>query len=461
MGLCAGVAGLGFAQSDAAGDPPAPSGFARLEGHGGPIMGVSIAPNAPLAATASFDNSIGLWRLDDAAPSPRWLDGHEAAVNCAVFTADAARLVSGADDFDLILWDVASGELVRRFEGHRGKVLNVALSDDGESAASASWDGSIGLWRLDGSAPPRFLTGHGSGVNDVLFAEGGRALFSASSDGTVRKWDVESGRQIRVEARHGFGVRLLEIDEAAGWLAYGATDGVVRVLDLASGAEIASLTGDRRPILALELSDDRRLLAYGDGEGYISVVSTEDWSLLHDFRAVVRGPVWALDFAHDGRLIAGGLDDSAAIWPVGSEAEPLFDGFERRFHVDPETVSNGERQFARKCSVCHALTPDGRRRAGPTLYGVFGREAGTLPGYTYSEALTEAEFVWSPETLDKLFDLGPDHYTPGSKMPMQRIVDPADRADLIAFLSEATAVRNDDARQDDDTKDNAEEETPQ
>ena len=47
------------------------------------------------------------------------------------------------------------------------------------------------------------------------------------------------------------------------------------------------------------------------------------------------------------------------------------------FHPKTE-MSNGERQFARKCSVCHTLKADGKRRAGPTLYGVFGRRAGTL-----------------------------------------------------------------------------------
>ena len=42
------------------------------------------------------------------------------------------------------------------------------------------------------------------------------------------------------------------------------------------------------------------------------------------------------------------------------------------------------------------------------------------------------------ETIDSLFDLGPDHYVPGSKMPMQRIANPEDRQDLIDFLAVAT-----------------------
>jgi cytochrome c len=101
-------------------------------------------------------------------------------------------------------------------------------------------------------------------------------------------------------------------------------------------------------------------------------------------------------------------------------------------------MSNGERQFQRKCSICHTLGPDSARRAGPTLHNLFGRRAGAIPGYPYSPTLEKSQLVWSEETVDRLFDIGPDHFVPGSKMPMQRITNPADREDLIAFLRDAT-----------------------
>jgi cytochrome c len=86
------------------------------------------------------------------------------------------------------------------------------------------------------------------------------------------------------------------------------------------------------------------------------------------------------------------------------------------------------------------LTPPPSRKAGPTLYGVFGRPAGTVPGYAYSETLDSSDIVWNDDTIDALFDLGPDHYIPGSKMPMQRITAPRDRQDMIDYLREATAT---------------------
>lgn len=416
----------------------AEDGYARLDGHGGPIKGVAVSRDRAHALTASFDNSVGVWDLADAQAEPIWLDGHEAAANTVVFVPGGKRVLSAADDFNAILWDIESGERIARLEGHKGKILDLATTPDGTIAASAGWDGRVGLWDLESGESLTMLEGHRAPVQAVRFARNGKHLYSASTDGTVRLWDMTTREVKRIEANHGFGVNRLVLNEPAGWLAYGALDGGVRVLDLETGTEVADITTGRQPVLALTLSADGAMMGIGDGEGFIHIVSTDDWSTIRDFRATTRGPVWALAFDGNERVIAGTIQNHADIWPIASATSVAeSDAAPREFLRDPATMTNGERQFARKCSICHTLTEDGGRRAGPSLYGVFGRRAGTLPGYAYSEALTDIDLVWSDETLDKLFDIGPDHYTPGSKMPMQRIVRDEDRADLIAYLKEA------------------------
>lgn len=423
----------------------AEDGYRTFEGHGGPIRGLSISPDGTHALTASFDNSVGFWSVEDAQAEPVWLEGHEAAANVAVFTPDGSRVVSGGDDFDLIMWSPPKPEPVARLEGHKGKILDIAISGDGTLAASAGWDGFVGLWDLKTKTLIALLEGHRAPVQSVRFGREGLVLYSAGADGTVRRWDVPERRMERVEVSHGFGVNRLVLNEDAGWLAYGSLDGSVRIVDLDSGEEIADITSGRQPVLALTLSRDGSRIAIGDGEGYIHVVDTRTWRTVKDFRAVPRGPVWALAFdAGGGRVMAGTILDRADLWPVDDAASvaesetPI-----RAFHRDPATMTNGERQFARKCSICHSLDSDGGRRAGPTLHRIFGRKAGTLSDYQYSEALLGANLVWNEVSLDKLFDLGPEHYTPGSKMPMQRIVRREDRLDLIDYLKEAT--RDDDA----------------
>jgi cytochrome c len=419
----------------------AQEGYARLEGHGGPVKGVAISPDGSHALTASFDYSVGYWDLATGT-LVRWLEGHQAAANAVAFLPDGKRAISAGDDFALILWDLETGAALRRMEGHKGKLIAVSVSPDGRLAASSGWDGAVGLWPLDTEGPPRWLTGHKANVNDAVFSGDGSKLYTASYDGTIRRWDVATGAMERVLVEHGFGVNLLALDEAQGWLAYGAVDGAVRAISLADGQQIADLTADRRPILALAESRDGRFLAVGDGEGYIMVVDTQDWSIARDFRAAVRGPIWALTYDRTGtRLLAGGLADEAALWPVGGEADALFAEGRRKFHTPPSEMGNGERQFVRKCSICHTLEPDGARRAGPTLYGIFGRKAGSVAGYRYSEALAGSDIVWSEETINLLFERGPEHVTPGSKMPMQQIAKLADRQDLIAYLRQNTAPR--------------------
>jgi cytochrome c len=409
--------------------------FHTLKGHGGPIMGVAVSPSGVIA-TASFDNAVGVWTDR----TPVWLDGHEAAVKTVAFV-DAATLVSAGDDFAVFLWDLGTGTGTR-LGAHQGKVADLAVSPDARTIASASWDGTIALWPRGGGSPT-ILSGHDAGVNALAWAGNGATVLSASMDGTLREWDVASGTETRVLLRHGFGINRMVLNEAAGWLAYGSVDGVTRVLSLDTGGELADITLGRRPILALSQSADGTRLAMGDGEGYISILDTADWSILSDFRATTRGPIWALAFSPDGATLhAGGLDEALYSWPADNPSDaPQMDVSDKSFLQGSEAGSNGERQFNRKCAICHTLGPDGARRAGPSLYGLFGRPAGAIPEYSYSETLENSDIIWSAETVDKLFDLGPDVYTPGTKMPMQRITDPADRDDLIAFLQTHTTPK--------------------
>ena len=406
--------------------------FFTLKGHGGPVKGVDAGPDGA-ALTASFDNSVGYW-LDGV---PRWLEGHEAAVNAVVFAGDG-QAASAGDDFSVRLWNLGTGASAILGQ-HRGKVIALAAGPKGRRVASASWDGTARIWALDGSGSVE-IRGHSSNVNDVAFSPDGSLILTASSDGTVRIWDAATGAARRILVRHGFGINTLVMDVAAGWLAYGATDGGTRVVSLTSGEEIADFTLDRRPILAMAYDAAGNRIAVGDGQGYIMMVDTVGWQIADDFRATLSGPVWALAFTEDSQNIhAGGLDDAMYSWPVAVLDEAArMTGTERSFLRPPEEMTNGERQFQRKCSICHALAAGPSRKAGPTLAGVFGRQAGGLDGYSYSQTLTSADFTWSDETIDQLFDLGPDHFIPGSKMPMQRITGDRDRADLIAFLREAT-----------------------
>lgn len=410
-----------------------------LKGHGGPVKGIAIAPGGDRVATASFDYSVILRDWPSGAERAV-LYGHDAAANAVAFTPDGTRMVSVGDDGLVLVWS-SDGPAERRaplarLPGHQGKILQVTVSGDGRLAATASWDGRVGLWSLDPPAPMAMLDGHQGPVNAVQLSADGERLYSAGYDGTVRLWSVAERRELRTLVRHGFGVNVIAVDEAAGRLAYGALDGGMRIVALASGEARTGFEHDRTPILAIAASNDGRRLAFGDGRGVVTVVDMALGQVAQEFPAA-RGPIWALAFGpRDETLLVGGLDPNVAVWPLDPLRRPAAaDG---RSRPAGPALSNGERQFDRKCRICHTLAPDTARRAGPTLHRLMGRRAGTVEGYPYSAALTGSELVWTPETVDQLFAEGPDHFLPGTKMPLQRMTNARDRADLIEYLRNAT-----------------------
>ena len=89
------------------------------------------------------------------------------------------------------------------------------------------------------------------------------------------------------------------------------------------------------------------------------------------------------------------------------------------------------------CAACHSLQPD-QNMTGPSLADLWNRKAGSLPSFTrYSPALISANIVWNDKTLDDWIT-DPQHLVPGNEMTFAGIKDAHQRADLLAFLKEAT-----------------------
>lgn len=442
------VLALAGGHAVAAGDDPVPAWPERLQGHGGPVRSVVLDRDDGRALTTSFDYSVILWAFEagEGRVVHRMI-GHEAAANDAAF-AGGERAVSVGDDGAVILWNLADGAMLDRIDTGEDKTLAVSVSADGRFAVTASWDRTARIYALEGDrlSERAVLEGHRGNVNAAEFSSDGSRVFTASYDGAIRVFDRETGELLREVYSHGWGVNVMALLPGEAHLAFGATDGAVAVVDIAQGSVFKQLASHERPVLSLALSHDGSRLASGGGDGRIRVYDTGEWGLLEEFENPY-GPVWGLALPADGTVaLYAGLDDYVNIWQVAPRKpfEPVDSQFPRRFQVSAED-DLGRRQFARKCSVCHTLTPDGGNRAGPTLYGVFGRRVGTLPGYPYSPALKRLDFVWNEQTISDLFDHGPDVVTPGSKMPIQRLRSDEERDALVAYLKHATAPAEGDA----------------
>jgi cytochrome c len=92
----------------------------------------------------------------------------------------------------------------------------------------------------------------------------------------------------------------------------------------------------------------------------------------------------------------------------------------------------GEAVFKKYCQVCHT-TEAGKNKIGPSLAGIVGRKAGSVPGFNYTDANKNSGATWDEKTLDTYLT-DPKKFIPGTKMLFAGIKNDADRKSLIDYL---------------------------
>ena len=405
---------------------------AQLRGHGGPVRALAVSADGRLAISGSFDTSAIVWSLPNNAAT-QVLRFHDSAVN-AVGVLPDGRVVTGGEDGKVAIWQLGATQPQRVFSGHTAPVVTLAVSPDGKRVASGSWDRTVRVWPVEGGEP-LVLEGHQQNVNGVAFAPDGRSLVSVSHDPQLRIWPLDGGAPTVVTLVTPLNSVAVAAD---GEIVAGGADG--RVLFFSpGGAPRGEVAAAETPLISIAISNDGKLVAAAGIRGSVAIIDRGS-------RAVARTlvgpglPVWSAAFLPDNRtLVTGGADRMIRRWDAATGDHvgtvPLAGNH------DPLAAYAGDRgaEVFRACIACHTLEPDEGNRAGPTLHGIFGRRIASLPGYNFSAALKQLDIVWTPETVSRLFEVGPMAYTPGTKMPEQTIGSAEDRAALVEFLKKATA----------------------
>ena len=162
-----------------------------LKGHLLHINNLCLNSNETLLLSASDDNTIKVWNLEEGICFCI-LDGHKNAVSFAIFSPNNKNILSASADRTVKIWDFQTEKLIGTLKGHKKAVNYASYSNDGKYIVTASDDNTIRIWDNTTMSCKKILKGHSAAVDYVSFCIDDKHVISVSIDRTIRVWDLLS-----------------------------------------------------------------------------------------------------------------------------------------------------------------------------------------------------------------------------------------------------------------------------
>lgn len=283
-------------------------------------LGLALAGLAPACALhAETPASVGSESVV--------LEGHQGAIDAAVFSPDGLHVLTGSADFSAQLWEVSNGRGLGILEGHEHRVSAVAFSPDGTRGLTASADGTARVWDLANGQEILKLTREGGRFTAAAYSPNGRQAVTGGNDGVARLWDLRSGAELRQFSGHLEAITSLALSPDGSRLLTGSTDRTARLWDVASGEEIRVFKGHAALILSVAFSPDGARILTASWDKTARIWDTDTGKVVRELPghdAAVR----AADFSPDGALIVTGeWNRMAYLWNAETGEElRMFDG---------------------------------------------------------------------------------------------------------------------------------------
>ncbi|KAG7420528.1 Vegetative incompatibility protein HET-E-1 [Fusarium oxysporum f. sp. raphani] len=285
-----------------------------LEGHTDHVDSITFSPDSTLLASASWDCTIRLWRVNSGECIHN-LTGHADNVVSVAFSPDSTLLTSASWDKTVRLWEVESGKCIRQLKaGHA--IEHIAFSPDAALLASAGDD--IQLWQVDSGERIKEFKGHTIGVNSIAFSLNSKLLASAS-DHTIRLWQVADGGEDAWETKgYGDEVWSVAFSPNSALVVSAGRDSIVRLWQVISGECIRELIGHSRPVRSVIFSHDSTLLASASDDDTVRLWHVDSGDCICKYKGHSRG-VWSVAFSPNSTLLASAsLDHTVRLWHVDS-----------------------------------------------------------------------------------------------------------------------------------------------
>jgi len=233
-----------------------------------------------------------------------------SVITCLHIDDGKGRLISGADNGTIGVWDLQAGggaSNLMTLTGHQGGVWALCVEDD--TLVTGSTDRTLIVWDLRTKQRSHDLVGHSSTVRCVVIL--GEWIVSGSRDGTVRVWCRASGRCLHILTGHTASVRCIAI-----WgehhIVTGSYDGTLRVWDLASGRCTAVCEGHDGKVYSVVATEN--YIFSGGMDAKIRVWRPIDGELVDVF--LDHSSLVGLLEVRGDHLVAGSTDGSLSLWDV-------------------------------------------------------------------------------------------------------------------------------------------------
>lgn len=283
--------------------------------HSSAVTSAAWSPDGKLvASSASSDNNVRIW--DPATGEtvlvidmPTGITGNKLDMALHVqWTPDGKHLLTitgdrytlGSQDFDLLLWDATSGELLSTVEipnqtapesGDLGVTfVNYPTGSAAKIAphsgrlATLGGDNTAVIWDANWKNIELVLSGHTKGVNSVDWSPDGTMLITTSLDGTARIWDTQTGDELFTLEGHDGRVNIALYSPDGAQLATAGEDGTLRIWDSQTGEIIRNIEANSGSIESFDWSPNNKRIITGHADGSIRIWKVETGELLETVR---------------------------------------------------------------------------------------------------------------------------------------------------------------------------------
>jgi WD40 repeat protein len=296
----------------------------RLEGHKGFVLQAKFSPDGQTIATASFDGTAKLWKLDG--ENSLTLKAHTEPLLDVSFSPDSQTIATVSQDKTIKLWN-RKGRLLNTLTGHSKVVWGVSFSPNGQMLASASRDGTAKLWNSKG----RFLNtlkGHRGDVYRVSFSPDGRTIATAGDDGTIKLWDAQgnfidtlSGDTVKTAT-----VLSVTFSPNGKLLASASNDKTVILWDVSKKVKLATLQGHTGRVTNVVFSPNGQTIVTASTDGSVKLWRSLDNTLLATLEGH-QGQVNSVSFNPQGNILASASNDKTVkLWQLNNNWQNAFIG---------------------------------------------------------------------------------------------------------------------------------------